>query len=42
MDLTPTQRLKNAAWAWAIVGVFVLLFVGTLLVALLYLAADNN
>jgi uncharacterized protein involved in exopolysaccharide biosynthesis len=42
MDVTPVQRLKNAAFAWAIVGLFVLLFAGTVLVALLYLAADNN
>ena len=35
-------RLKNAAWAWAIIGVFVLLFAGTFLIALLYLAVDNN
>jgi uncharacterized protein involved in exopolysaccharide biosynthesis len=42
MEVTPTQRVKNAAFAWAIVGLFVLLFVGTFLIALLYLAADNN
>ena len=42
MDLTPEQRVKNAAFAWAIIGLFVLLFVGTFLIALLYLAADGN
>ena len=31
---------KNMLWGWALVGVFVLLFCGTIGVALVYLALD--
>ena len=42
MEPTPPPRQRNAAFAWAIVGLFVLLFAGTFLIALLYLAYDGN
>jgi hypothetical protein len=41
MEPLPVPKQRNAAFAWAIVGLFVLLFAGTFLVALLYLAADG-
>jgi hypothetical protein len=37
---SPDARKRAAALAWALFGVFVLLFGGTFLIALLYLAAD--
>jgi hypothetical protein len=39
-DLTPELERKNLILGWAIFGVFLLLFVGTVGVALLYLALD--
>lgn len=36
--LNPELARKNNVWGWAIFGVFVLLVVGTLAVAFLYLA----
>ncbi len=39
MDETVLAR-KNAVWALALLGLFVLLFAGTVLVALIYLALD--
>ena len=41
MEPAPEPKQRNAAFAWAIVGLFVLLFAGTFLIALLYLAADS-
>jgi hypothetical protein len=38
--MTPELKRKNLIWGWAVFGVFVLLFVGTVGVALLYLALD--
>jgi hypothetical protein len=31
---------KNMLWGWALFGVFLLLFAGTIVVALIYLALD--
>jgi hypothetical protein len=39
-DLTPELERKNLILGWALFGVFLLLFVGTVGVALLYLALD--
>jgi hypothetical protein len=41
MEPSPVPKQRNLAFAWAIVGLFVLLFAGTFLIALLYLAADH-
>ncbi|MGI9112452.1 MAG: cytochrome oxidase small assembly protein [Gaiellaceae bacterium] len=40
MDLTPEQERKNLVLGWLLFGVFLLLFAGTIGVALLYLALD--
>ncbi len=40
LDLTPEQQRKNLVLGWALFGVFVLLFAGTVGIALLYLALD--
>ena len=39
-DLTPELARKNLILGWALFGVFLLLFAGTVGVALLYLALD--
>jgi hypothetical protein len=39
-DLTPELERKNLILGWALFGLFVLLFAGTVGVALLYLALD--
>jgi hypothetical protein len=39
-DLTPELERKNLILGWALFGVFLLLFAGTVGVALLYLALD--
>jgi hypothetical protein len=39
-DITPELERKNLILGWALFGVFVLLFAGTIGVALLYLALD--
>jgi hypothetical protein len=39
-DLTPELERKNLIMGWALFGVFLLLFAGTVGVALLYLALD--
>jgi hypothetical protein len=39
-DLTPDLERKNLILGWALFGVFVVLFAGTIGVALLYLAFD--
>ena len=39
-DLTPELERKNMILGWALFGIFVLLFVGTVGIALLYLALD--
>ena len=39
-DLTPELERKNLMLGWALFGVFLLLFAGTVGVALLYLAFD--
>jgi hypothetical protein len=39
-ELTPELERKNLLFGWALFGVFLLLFVGTAGVALLYLALD--
>ena len=39
-DLTPELERRNLILGWALFGVFVLLFAGTVGVALLYLALD--
>jgi hypothetical protein len=39
-DMTPELERKNLMLGWALFGVFVLLFVGTVAVAFLYLALD--
>jgi hypothetical protein len=41
MEPAPDPKQRNVAFAWAIVGLAVLLFAGTFVVALLYLAADH-
>jgi hypothetical protein len=38
--IDPETERKNMLWGWALFGLFLLLFGGTFLVALLYLAAD--
>jgi hypothetical protein len=40
--ISPDAELarRNAAWGWALFGVFLLLFGGTVGVALIYLALD--
>ena len=38
--MDPELGRKNVALGWALFGLFVLLFAGTMLVALLYLALD--
>ena len=40
MDLTPEQERKNLILGWILFGVFLVLFAGTVAVALLYLALD--
>jgi hypothetical protein len=40
IDLTPELERKNLILGWALFGIFVLLFAGTIGVALLYLALD--
>lgn len=39
-EMTPELERKNLILGWALFGIFVLLFVGTAGVALLYLALD--
>jgi hypothetical protein len=39
-DLTPELERKNMILGWALFGVFVLLFAGTVGIAFLYLALD--
>ena len=39
-DMTPELERKNLLWGWALFGVFLLLFAGTVGVAFLYLALD--
>ncbi len=39
-DLTPELERKNLVLGWLLFGLFVLLFAGTVLVALLYLQLD--
>jgi hypothetical protein len=39
-DLTPELERRNMILGWALFGVFVLLFAGTVGVAFLYLALD--
>jgi hypothetical protein len=39
-ELTPELERKNLVLGWALFGVFLLLFSGTIGVALLYLAFD--
>jgi hypothetical protein len=39
-DLTPELERKNLVLGWALFGIFVLLFAGTVGVALLYLYLD--
>jgi hypothetical protein len=39
-DLTPDLERKNLILGWALFGVFVVLFAGTIGVALLYLYLD--
>jgi hypothetical protein len=38
--IDPETERKNLVWGWALFGLFLLLFGGTLVVALLYLAVD--
>jgi hypothetical protein len=38
--MNPELARKNAIFGWALFGLFVLLFLGTILIGLLYLAAD--
>ena len=40
MDISPELERKNMLFGWALFGVFVLLFAGTVAVALLYLQLD--
>jgi hypothetical protein len=40
MDLTPEQERKNLVLGWLLFAVFIVLFAGTVGVALLYLALD--
>ena len=39
-DLTPELERKNMVLGWALFGIFVLLFAGTIAIAFLYLALD--
>jgi hypothetical protein len=39
-DLTPELARKNLILGWALFGIFVLLFAGSVAVAFLYLALD--
>ena len=39
-DLTPELERKNMLLGWALFGIFVLLFAGTIAIAFLYLALD--
>ncbi len=39
-DMTPELERKNLVLGWALFAIFVLLFAGTIAVALLYLALD--
>ena len=39
-DLTPELERKNMVLGWALFGIFVLLFAGTVAVAFRYLALD--
>ena len=39
-DLTPELERRNLILGWALFGVFVLLFAGTVGIAFLYLALD--
>ncbi len=39
-ELTPELERKNLLFGWALFGIFLLLFAGTVAVALLYLALD--
>jgi hypothetical protein len=39
-DLTPELERRNMILGWALFGVFVLLFAGTIGIAFLYLALD--
>jgi hypothetical protein len=39
-DLTPELERKNIVLGWALFGIFVLLFAGTIGIAFLYLALD--
>jgi len=40
MDVDPDMARKNALLGWALFGVFVVLFIATVLVAVIYLALD--
>jgi hypothetical protein len=40
MDLTPEQERKNLVFGWLLFAVFLVLFAGTVGIALLYLALD--
>jgi hypothetical protein len=40
MDMTPELERKNLLLGWALFGIFVILFAGTVGVAFLYLAFD--
>ncbi len=40
MDVSPELKRKNLLFGWALLGIFVLLFAGTVAVALLYLHLD--
>ena len=39
-DLTPELERKNLVLGWTLFAIFVVLFVGTFAIALLYLAID--
>ena len=39
-EVTPELERRNIALGWALFGIFLLLFAGTIGVALLYLALD--
>ena len=39
-EITPELERKNLVFGWALFGIFVLLFAGTVGVAFLYLALD--
>ncbi len=40
MDMDPAEARKNMLIGWALFGVFVLLFLGTVAAAFIYLAVD--